>query len=278
MQPTARLFRCSRVHNKPTFSQVSTCRTERHGTFVAQTILLKNLYLNPNNNAIPKPEGGFGMHDVRFPSVHSSVRSPSGTIRRKLVHRRSSSATFRVKFYRRQTGRWDSSLLSLQRILRRSLHRSGGKSKSTGESPCVVLPSARTNSQLARTRAVISRRSCCVAHPPKILSIIAGLNQQHSRLALLLQWKRLTRTNPCTSLFLSFAHLTSFSHVCRRACKKERQEEVDRCPRTPKQTKPVVFRVTSRCEPLRSVCRFLGLTRFPPLFECLPFIARASDF
>jgi len=36
--------RCSRVHNKPTFSQ---------------TILLKNLYLNPNNNAIPKPEGGF---------------------------------------------------------------------------------------------------------------------------------------------------------------------------------------------------------------------------
>ncbi|CAF3879130.1 unnamed protein product [Rotaria sp. Silwood2] len=37
--------RCSRVHNKPTFSQ---------------TILLKNLYLNPNNNSIPKPEGGFG--------------------------------------------------------------------------------------------------------------------------------------------------------------------------------------------------------------------------
>ncbi|CAF1095903.1 unnamed protein product [Rotaria sordida] len=36
--------RCSRVHNKPTFSQ---------------TILLKNLYLNPNNNSIPKPEGGF---------------------------------------------------------------------------------------------------------------------------------------------------------------------------------------------------------------------------
>ncbi|CAF0724934.1 unnamed protein product [Rotaria sordida] len=36
--------RCSRVHNKPTFSQ---------------TILLKNLYLNPNNNAIPKAEGGF---------------------------------------------------------------------------------------------------------------------------------------------------------------------------------------------------------------------------
>ncbi|CAF5105830.1 unnamed protein product [Rotaria magnacalcarata] len=36
--------RCSRVHNKPTFSQ---------------TILLKNLYLNPNNNAIPKSEGGF---------------------------------------------------------------------------------------------------------------------------------------------------------------------------------------------------------------------------
>ncbi|CAF4137466.1 unnamed protein product [Rotaria magnacalcarata] len=37
--------RCSRVHNKPTFSQ---------------TILLKNLYLNPNNNSVPKPEGGFG--------------------------------------------------------------------------------------------------------------------------------------------------------------------------------------------------------------------------
>ncbi|CAM2710985.1 unnamed protein product [Rotaria socialis] len=36
--------RCSRVHNKPTFSQ---------------TILLKNLYLNPNNNSVPKPEGGF---------------------------------------------------------------------------------------------------------------------------------------------------------------------------------------------------------------------------
>ncbi|CAF1057452.1 unnamed protein product [Adineta ricciae] len=39
--------RCSRVHNKPTFSQ---------------TILLKNLYLNPNNNAVPKPEGGFEQH------------------------------------------------------------------------------------------------------------------------------------------------------------------------------------------------------------------------
>jgi len=36
--------RCSRVHNKPTFSQ---------------TILLKNLYLNPNNNAISKPEGDY---------------------------------------------------------------------------------------------------------------------------------------------------------------------------------------------------------------------------
>ncbi|CAF5077282.1 unnamed protein product, partial [Rotaria sp. Silwood1] len=38
---------CSSVHNKPTFSQ---------------TILLKNLYLNPNNKASPKAEGGFVEH------------------------------------------------------------------------------------------------------------------------------------------------------------------------------------------------------------------------
>ncbi|CAF1083670.1 unnamed protein product [Adineta steineri] len=35
--------RCSRVHNKPTFSQ---------------TVLLKNLYLNPNNTSITKPDTG----------------------------------------------------------------------------------------------------------------------------------------------------------------------------------------------------------------------------